>query len=275
MRNLNWGDEPPALQDELEKIGPKRLFDTAVAAHLVHPSTANQVMRRLFDTVDTLLAESGTCFLSFFSQDCTPNLLRVPLACHCTTSNRRDVKAEPPPLLGAKLLLSILCRHVEARMRKETLGNVHHAVFPGLQAAIERASEESRKESWDEPSFLDEEDTQNKMMPSSNHLRPATDLHVSAMVLRFTLNLQLEHNQSQNHNTHGAAHLLPNATLATLDSSKSSNLFPVCCSAVRKTLGTWLVLNSSSCRNMTVGLASKFGLPQIRPLSYYVMKGRY
>lgn len=165
--NLKWGDKDQIqlLQDELAKTRSSRQVPAVVAADIVYPSTANQVLRLLFDTVETLLAPSGTFYLSF----CTRDGFRTPLRLIQAASQAGfqisalsyqlapDVKRKLPPLLDAKLLVL----HRGDVIGNELLGGLDCPVFPGLHAAIQRSAEESSDEEWEPPAFVDGDDEES------------------------------------------------------------------------------------------------------------------
>lgn len=164
VRNLRWGDKDhiQTIQDELAKFRSSKQVPTIVAADIVYPSTANQVLRLLLDTVDILLAPSGKFYLSF----CTRDGYRTPLRLIEAASRAGflisaldyhldpDVKSKLPPLLDAKLLV---LQRGEV-IGNELLGRLDCPVFPGLHAAIQRAAEESSDEEWEPPAFVDGDD---------------------------------------------------------------------------------------------------------------------
>jgi hypothetical protein len=59
-------------------------------------------------------------------------------------------------LLDAKIL--VLRRDKDARAKNDTLGSLECRAFPGLNAAIQRAAEESSDEEWEAPAFVDGDD---------------------------------------------------------------------------------------------------------------------
>jgi predicted nicotinamide N-methyase len=164
IRKLKWGDEGQikSLNDDLDKMQQSRQFQAIVAADIVYPATANQVLQLLFETVDNLLASDGTFYLSF----CTRDGYRTPQrfiqvasqsGFHIAGLNyqlNEEVKKKLPPLLDAKILV---LRRGDVN-ENGSLGLLDCLAFPGLQAAIQRAAEPSRNEEWDPPAFVDGDD---------------------------------------------------------------------------------------------------------------------
>jgi hypothetical protein len=168
VRNLRWGEaeQIKSLQDDLEKARQTRYFADIMAADIVYPSTANQILKLLFSTVEALLIQGGTFHLSF----CTRDGHRTPSRLIEEASNAAfsidvlppisdDIKRKLPPLLDAKML--VLKRDKDARAKNEMLGGVNCRAFPGLNAAIQRAAEESSDEEWEAPAFFDGDDDED------------------------------------------------------------------------------------------------------------------
>lgn len=162
-RRLKWGegDQIQGLQDDLEKAEQNsRQFASVVAADIVYPSTANQVLQLLLATVDTLLVDGGIFYLSFCTRDGyrTPQRLveaasQAGFSIHALPPIHDDIKRKLPPLLDAKIL--VLKRDINARIINDRLGTLDCKAFPGLNAAIQRAAEESSDEEWAAPAFVD------------------------------------------------------------------------------------------------------------------------
>jgi predicted nicotinamide N-methyase len=173
--NLKWGDEEriKSVKDELEKDRKSRHFEAIVAADIVYPSTVNQVLQLLFDTVDNLLSLDGTFYLAF----CTRDGYRTPQRFIEAASEAGfrisalnyllddEVKSKLPPLLDARIF--VLRRDEAAKSENELLGELNCLVFPGLFAAVQRAAEESSDEEWEPPAFVegdDEEEFQKQLL---------------------------------------------------------------------------------------------------------------
>jgi predicted nicotinamide N-methyase len=164
IRKLSWGDytDIQNLQAELNTQISYDRFNIIVAADIVYPSTANQVLTLLFQTIDTLLSPEGSLYLSFCTRDGYRTPQRLIAAADSAgyyisaVDYKLDdkVKSKLPPLLDAKLLV---LRRGDS-MLNQNLGAYNCQVFPGLQAAIQRASEEVIPEEWEPPAFVDGDD---------------------------------------------------------------------------------------------------------------------
>ena len=164
VRKLKWGDEGQikTIKEDLDKVQQIKQFQAIVAADVVYPATASQVLTLLFETVDNLLVSDGTFYLSF----CTRDGYRTPqrfiqvasqAGFHISALNYQlddEVKKNLPPLLDAKILV---LRRGDIN-GNDLLGLQDCRVFPGLQDAIQRAAEESSDEEWDAPAFVDGDD---------------------------------------------------------------------------------------------------------------------
>lgn len=164
VRKLKWGDEGQikTLKEDLYKVQHSRQFQAIVAADIVYPATANQVLQLLFETVNNLLVSDGTFYLSF----CTRDGYRTPQRFIQVASQsgfhiaaldyqlEDEVKKKLPPLLDAKILV---LRRGDVN-GNGSIGLQDCLVFPGLQDAIQRAAEVRSEEEWDPPAFVDGDD---------------------------------------------------------------------------------------------------------------------
>jgi SAM-dependent methyltransferase len=164
IRKLSWGDREDIknLQKELKTLINRDRFDIIVAADIVYPSTANQVLTLLFQTIDMCLSPDGTFYLSFCTRDGYRTPQRLIAAANIAGYTisvvdyklDNEVKIKLPPLLDAKLLV---LRRGDSTLNK-SLGGLNCQVFPGLQASIQRASKEVKNEVWEPPAFVDGDD---------------------------------------------------------------------------------------------------------------------
>ena len=163
IRKLTWGHgiEMQAIQDELFHNTQTSKFDSVVAADVVYPSTAGQVLMALFDTVDFFLRDGGIFYLSFATRDgChTPQRLieaasTAGFAISALPPLSDEIKPKLPPLLDSNILL--LERSDAARELNDKLGLLDCKVFPNLKLKIQRAEEESTDEEWEAPGGFDD-----------------------------------------------------------------------------------------------------------------------
>jgi phospholipid N-methyltransferase len=162
IRKLTWGNvtEMQAIQDDLFHYTQTSKFDSVIAADIVYPSTAGQVLMALFDTVDFFLRDGGTFYLSFATRDGyhTPQRLieaasMAGFAISALPPISDEIKSNLPPLLDSNILL--LERSNYAREVNNKLGFLDCKVFPNLKLKIQQAEEESTDEEWEAPGGFD------------------------------------------------------------------------------------------------------------------------
>lgn len=155
---------PPGCNDDDKAAAAAAAvrFDVVVAADIVYPATCGQALRDLFETVDALLIDRGTFYLSFCSRDGphTPrHLLESASAAgfRLTAANPQtwlpvSIQDRLPPMLGATILL--FQRHAKAAsLNAKFVGADDSLIFPGLWSTIERLrlAESDPVEEWDAP----------------------------------------------------------------------------------------------------------------------------
>lgn len=169
-RKLKWGNvqDIQNLQNELYNAIGLQKFDTIVGADIVYPTTSGQTLHDLFVTVNSLLEDHGTFYLSFCTRDgCkTPQrLIRAastaqfaiqPTPALTAATLDSEIQKRLPPLLDTVVLK--LVRDPDAAKRNHQLGKEHCLVFPHLERQIEqlRMAEEDQ-EQWDPPFAVDSE----------------------------------------------------------------------------------------------------------------------
>jgi len=158
IKQLSWGDEDQmqAILEELMEHAHVSKFDAIVAADIVYPSTAGQVLTDLFATVNFFLRHGGTFYLSFATRDGyrTPQRLidaasTAGFAISSLPPLSSEVVTKLPPLLDSKVLLLQQSEH--ATEQNGRLGGRLCSVFPKLLEKMQRAAEESSDEEWDAP----------------------------------------------------------------------------------------------------------------------------
>jgi hypothetical protein len=176
VQRLPWGDVEAMdgvlsrlssrKKEESNNYAPRKsLFDIAIGADIVYPSTSGPTLNLLLQSVNHMLDPiTGVLLLSFISRDGFRSPLRLIQSC-----NENGFKIEVidqssfccplttnlPPLMGAKLLCLRPCSKTEAIKNNEALGGEDCKIFPGIRKAYLHFLEDTYEEEWDAPPFTE------------------------------------------------------------------------------------------------------------------------
>jgi len=145
-RTLLWGNKVNMIS--ITDEAGIETFDSVIAADIVYPTTTDEILSLLFQTVNHMLKEGGIFLLSFVSRDGWKTPQRLIQAASLAKYKIEFIpyaefipvkwKQFLPPLLDARLL--VLRRDERAENVNNQLGSDDCLIFPGLKRAMQSSS---------------------------------------------------------------------------------------------------------------------------------------